>query len=64
MDCLGLKREEVIYVGDDPPFDIVGAKNARIKVVWFNPKNKALPPQYPKPDFEIQKIKDLLKIVL
>ena len=64
LDCLGLKREEVIYVGDDPPFDIVGAKNAGIKVVWFNPKNKALPPQYPKPDFEIQKIKDLLKIVL
>ena len=63
LNCISLKEKDVIYVGDDPPFDLVGAKKAGIKVVWFNPKKITLPPQYPKPNFEIHKIEEILKIV-
>lgn len=35
-----LSNEEVIYIGDDFEGDIIGAKKAGIKTIWFNIENK------------------------
>jgi putative hydrolase of the HAD superfamily len=32
---LGVKKETIIYVGDDPEPDIAGARNAGLQPVWF-----------------------------
>lgn len=32
---------ETIYVGDDPKRDVIGAQEAGIKAIWFNPKKLA-----------------------
>ena len=39
----GVDLDEMIYVGDDPKRDIIGAQNAGIKAIWFNPTLKPWP---------------------
>lgn len=34
LSHLGVQRDEIIFVGDDPEADIIGAINAGIKAVW------------------------------
>ncbi|HIP81128.1 MAG TPA: HAD family hydrolase [Leucothrix mucor] len=34
---------ETVYVGDDPARDIIGAHNAGMKAIWYNPKLKPWP---------------------
>ena len=34
VECLGVGREQILYVGDDPGPDIVGAREAGIQPVW------------------------------
>ena len=35
--------DETIYVGDDPKRDVLGAQQAGMKAVWFNPKMQPWP---------------------
>jgi putative hydrolase of the HAD superfamily len=35
IEQLGMKRSEILYIGDDPEPDIVGARQAGIRPVWF-----------------------------
>jgi len=37
------QRHETVYVGDDPKRDILGAHNAGLHAIWFNPKFEAWP---------------------
>jgi putative hydrolase of the HAD superfamily len=53
-------RETSIVVGDDLEIDIMGAINAGVYSVWFNP-NKITGTI--KPNFEISKLNELLEIV-
>jgi len=60
---LGVEPEECLYVGDAYEADVLGARNARMKVCWFNPR-KLQPPQTDvKPDFEIETLDEILKIM-
>lgn len=34
---MGLKKEDALYVGDDPASDLEGARNAGIDFVLFSP---------------------------
>ena len=36
-------REEMVYVGDDPERDILGAQSAGLHAIWFNPLLKPWP---------------------
>lgn len=57
---LGVKPEQILYVGDDPEADIMGAKQAGIRPVWFtHVRDKKIPsaqgitgvvPQVPEQD--------------
>lgn len=60
---LGLDADEVVFVGDNPNRDIKGAKKLGIRTVlakygeWTKAKDRSL-----KPDYEIDDVKELLKI--
>ncbi len=64
LEKLGLKPGEVIFVGDNPNRDILGAKRLGIRTVlakygeWTAASEKSL-----RPDFEIGSIRDLLGVL-
>ncbi len=60
---LKLNRDQVIMVGDSPISDIIGAKNAGVKIVWLNRNQHELPPEFPKPDYKISNLKQLLSLL-
>jgi putative hydrolase of the HAD superfamily len=61
---LGLESGEVVFVGDNPNRDILGAKKLGIKTVlakygeWTRAKEGSL-----KPDYEISDVKELIDIL-
>jgi putative hydrolase of the HAD superfamily len=61
---MGLKPDEVIFVGDNPNRDILGAKRLGIRTVlakygeWTKAKDKSM-----RPDHEINDVKELLDIL-
>jgi HAD superfamily hydrolase (TIGR02253 family) len=61
---LGLRPEEVIFVGDNPNRDILGAGKLGIRTVlakygeWTKPEGKSM-----KPDHEIRDVQELLDIL-
>ena len=62
---LQLTSADILYVGDHPVSDIVGASNAGWQSCWFNPNQKTL--QHIKkplqlPTFEIDQLKELLAL--
>lgn len=59
---LCVEPEQCLYVGDAYEADVLGARNARMKVCWFNPR-KLRPPQTDvKPDFEIRSLDEIFGI--
>ena len=53
-------KEECIMIGDDETKDIMGAKNAKIDQVYFNPNNIPINVQ---PTFEIRSLIELKKLL-
>ena len=44
IEELGVKRSQILYIGDDPEPDIVGARRAGIRPVWFTyVRDKGIP---------------------
>jgi putative hydrolase of the HAD superfamily len=43
LDRLGIRADETVMVGDSWANDIVGARRAGIRGVWFNPRRLAKP---------------------
>ncbi|MFC1712803.1 HAD family hydrolase [Candidatus Poribacteria bacterium] len=60
---LGKEPEECLYVGDSYDADVLGAKKARMKVCWFNPREQRPPQTDVRPDFEIRSLGDILGIM-
>jgi putative hydrolase of the HAD superfamily len=56
---LGVAAEDALFIGDSIGDDVVGAQNARLKVVWINPKRRPLPPDVKLPDYEIAELTEL-----
>jgi len=63
-EVLGLAPEQILYVGDWPMPDIVGARRAGVPVAWLNRDGHALPPDMPAPDLEIASLTELLPILM
>ena len=57
---LGVALEDALFIGDSISDDVVGAQNARLKVVWLNPKRRPLPPDVKPPEYEITELRELL----
>lgn len=62
-EVLGLERRQILYVGDNPMPDIVGARRAGVPVVWVNRHGHPLPEGMPAPDVEIASLTELAAIL-
>lgn len=63
LDELNCPPEEALVIGDSPLADILGARNAGIRMVWVNRTNQLLPPDYPTPDFTIKNLTGLIPLL-
>lgn len=63
LSALHAKKEECLFVGDSLSSDICGAKNAGIDCCFFNPQKKSVPENVPAPDFTIEKLTDLMRLL-
>ena len=64
---LQLNSSDILYVGDHPVSDVVGANNAGWQSCWLNQTQRAL--QHPKkplqlPTFEIDQLSELLRLFI
>lgn len=57
---LSLERRQILYVGDNPMPDIVGARRAGVPVAWLNRSGHPLPEGIPEPDLRVSSLRDLL----
>ncbi len=62
LALIGAKSEEMLYVGDSPFTDVLGASRAGIPTVWFQTGRRRLPRGFPTPDFTIRDLPELLSI--
>jgi len=60
---LGLEHHQILYVGDSPMPDIVGARRAGVPVAWLNRPGHPLPAGMPEPDVEVASLRDLLAVL-
>jgi FMN phosphatase YigB (HAD superfamily) len=56
---MGITARDALFVGDTPDADVLGAKQAGLDVAWINAKGRALDPELPEPDFEIESFAEL-----
>lgn len=59
VEALGVPRERVWYVGDNPAGDIAGALNAGLRAVWFDWEGLPYPSDIPPPTLRIGALREL-----
>ncbi len=60
VQALGLEPSDVVYVGDNPLPDILGAKRAGLRAVWLDRFGRRRPRRIPPPDLKIKSLRHLL----
>jgi len=63
LSILRLSNEEVLLIGDSYSNDVVGAKSAKIPVLWINRKNKKLSKTDDEPDYITPDLHGALKYI-
>jgi 2-haloacid dehalogenase len=63
-DRLGLDPEQVLYVGDSPIPDILGPRQAGLKVAWVNRLGVRRPRSVPPPDIRVRNLTELLPLLV
>jgi 2-haloacid dehalogenase len=63
-EVLDLERHQILYVGDNPMPDIVGARQAEVPVAWLNRSGRPLPEDMAEPDLQVGSLRDLLATLL
>ncbi len=56
---LGCEPGQMLYVGDDPQADVLGARAAGLRTAWVNRRGEAWPDVGPRADLEIASFGDL-----
>ncbi|MHC4591272.1 MAG: HAD family hydrolase [Planctomycetota bacterium] len=62
LELAGVEPGEMLYVGDSPVTDILGAARAGIPTVWLNTGRRRLPRSFPAPDFTVTRLSEVLTI--
>ncbi len=57
---LGLQPEQVLYAGDNPIPDVLGPRQAGLKVAWVNRAGIRRPRRVPPPDLRLRSLSELL----
>lgn len=60
IEVLGVDRERIWFVGDNPKTDILGAQNAGLRGVWFDWEHMSYPADVPQPDVRIEHLHELI----
>ena len=60
---LKVSPEECLYVGDDPTYDVVGAREAGMQTVWVNRESMTWPEDLQRAEAEITDLNQLLELV-
>lgn len=61
---LGLRPARILYVGDNPVPDILGPRQAGLKVAWVNRAGIRRPRRVPPPDIRVKSLSELVLILL
>lgn len=64
VEKAGLAVDEVLYVGDSQFADVIGAKNAGMRVAWVNRDGAPRHKTTPTPDIEVRSLSALLDLLL
>lgn len=63
-ELLGEHIHDVLYVGDSPLADVLGARYAGMHTAWINRKGIERPAAIPKPDYEARDLLELAHTLL
>jgi FMN phosphatase YigB (HAD superfamily) len=63
IGVLGVPREAVWYVGDNPKTDVAGSQGAGLRGVWFDWEHLPYPADAPRPDARIGRLSELLDLL-
>ena len=55
----GAEPDEIVYVGDHPSYDVIGAVEAGYHAVWINRENIEWPRELPEPEHRIGDLHEL-----
>ena len=61
--ALALEPERILYVGDNPIPDLLGARQAGLRVAWVNRYGQRRPPRVPPPDVKVKSLSELVPIL-
>jgi HAD superfamily hydrolase (TIGR01549 family) len=64
LEQLGLAPSQALYVGDSLEFDLPGAAAAQLPFIWMNPRRETLPGELPQPLATIDRLTELLPLLL
>lgn len=64
LASIGLPPEGVLFVGDTPEADLLGAGAAGMDAAWINPREAPLPDGVPIPRYTVRDLLDLEDILL
>lgn len=59
LDVEGLETDEILFVGDNPHTDIIGAHGVGMKTAWVRMGREEYPDDAPAPDFIIDHVAEL-----
>jgi HAD superfamily hydrolase (TIGR01549 family) len=63
LELAGVRPDQMLYVGDSPLTDLLGAARAGVPTVWLNTGRRRLPKNWPMPDFTISTLSEVLDII-
>lgn len=63
-DRLGLDPDQVLYAGDSPIPDVLGPRQAGLKVAWVNRLGVRRPRRVPPPDIRVRNLTELLPVLI
>ncbi len=62
-DELQIEPEQCLYVGDDPEYDVVGAREAGMQTVWVNRESIDWPEEFERAQAEINDLNQLIALL-
>ena len=63
-DRLSLDPDQVLYAGDNPIPDVLGPRQAGLKVAWVNRLGIRRPRRVPPPDIRVRNLTELLPVLV
>ena len=63
LEKLNIKAEDSYFIGDSFENDVIGAKGANIKTIWFNRDQKEIPLNTVNSDYIVNSEEDLFELI-